>query len=49
MSMWSHLHAQEEAPRHAAVLLAVVQAVRDHGALHVGQLGDGADREAAVH
>lgn len=44
-----HLRAQEHAERHAAVLLAVVQLVRHHNALHGRQLRDGAHREAAVH
>lgn len=44
-----HLRSQEHAKGHAAVLLAVVQLVRHHDALHGGQLRDRAHREAAVH
>lgn len=42
----AHLWSQEHAPRHSVVLLTVVQLVRYSHALEVGQLGDGADREA---
>ncbi len=44
-----YLGSEEQAPRHAVILLAVVQLVRDGDALQVGDLRDGAHREPPVH
>ena len=45
----ARLGSEEQAPRHAVVLLAVVQLVRDGDALEVGHLRDRAHGKAPVH
>ena len=48
-SSGAHLRPQEHSIGQAPVLVRVVQLVGQHDALHGGQVGDGAHREALVH